>query len=293
VIGDEDFVFRMRGTSLITKRMVGEIDNCSYYVHPVFNLKFPFFESVKQILFKRHFEWKYLMNVFRDIPNVMGFAWSVLVKRKMYVMNDEWFLYIDIENPSKNSYVCLSKEKDSFGVAGLDVHYHVGEQAAAIYEKAKNVAIRYLDACGADYETITAKIDVQTCEDIYHPYGMFRFDSVEDYFSRWSNMLLVTTGCLSRSGGINPTASMLPVVDEFVEAILLSIQAGFSCDMTLYGSAFYMEWHLLSYTVWIYLMTIAIISDEHDEHTTIGIHNNAMLQHGEVSLSKCRRIIGE
>ncbi len=99
VIGDEDFVFRMRGTSLITKRMVGEIDNCSYYVHPVFNLKFPFFESVKQILFKRHFEWKYLMNVFRDIPNVMGFAWSVLVKRKMYVMNDEWFLYIDIENP--------------------------------------------------------------------------------------------------------------------------------------------------------------------------------------------------
>ena len=57
---------------------------------------------------------------------------------------------------------------------------------------------------------------MQTCEDIYHPYGMFDFNDVTDYYTRWSNMLVVTTGCLSRSGGINPTASMLPVVDDFI-----------------------------------------------------------------------------
>lgn len=216
VIGDEDFVFRMRGTSLITKRLIGEVDNCSYYIHPVFNLKFPFFESVKEVLFKRHFEWKYIWNVFRDIPNVIGFAWAVLVLRRMYVMNNEWYLYIDIENPTKNSYVSLSTEKDIFGLPGLDVHYFVDKEAEIIYENAKAAAMRHLDACHIDYEVLADKVNVQTCEDIYHPFGMFHFDSAEDYYTRWDNMLLVTTGCLSRSGGINPTASMLPMVDEFI-----------------------------------------------------------------------------
>ena len=216
IIGSEDFVFRMRGTSLITKRMIGEVDGCSFYVHPVFNLKFPFFESVKEVLFKRHFEWKYIWNIFTDLPHVVGFAWSVLVLRKMYVMNNEWFLYIDIENPTKASFVELSKEKDKFGLPGLDVHYFADSEAEKIYEKAKIIARRHLDACGVDYELLAEKIDVQTCEDIYHPYGMFLFDSAEDYFNHWDNMLLITTGCLSRSGGINPTASMLPMVDEFI-----------------------------------------------------------------------------
>lgn len=217
IIGNEDFVFRMKGTSLITKRMVGEVDDCSYYVHPVFNLKFPFFESVKQVLFKHHFKLKYIWNIFRDIPNVIGFIWAVLVLRRMYVMNSEWYLYIDIENPNKESYVSLSKEKDTFGLPGLNVHYFVDAEAEKIYEKAKQAAIKHLDNCKADYEVLAGKIDVQTCEDIYHPYGMFHFDSADDYFTRWSNMLVVTTGCLTRSGGINPTASMLPMVDEFIE----------------------------------------------------------------------------
>jgi hypothetical protein len=216
IIGGEDFVFRMKGTSLITKRMIGEIDNTSYYIHPVFNLKFPFFESIKQVLFKRHFEWKYIWNVFNDIPNVIGFAWAVLVLRRMYVMNNEWYLYIDIENPTKESYVSLSKENDSYGIPGLDVHYFADEKVSNIYDKAKIAAIKHLDKCGVSYEALTEKIDIQTCEDIYHPYGMLHFDSAEDYFSRWNNMLIVSTGCLTRSGGINPTASMLPMVDEFI-----------------------------------------------------------------------------
>lgn len=216
-IGGEDFVFRMRGTSLITKRMVGEVDDCSFYIHPVFNLKFPFFESVKEVLFKHHFEWKYVWNVFKDIPNVIGFAWAVLILRRMYVMNNEWFLYIDIENPSTKSYVKLSDEKDKYGVPGLDVFYEAGDDAERIFESAKAIAIEHLNACGTDYEVLAEIINVQTCEDIYHPYGMFDFKDVNDYYTRWSNMLVVTTGCLSRSGGINPTASMLPVVDDFID----------------------------------------------------------------------------
>lgn len=222
IIGNEDFVFRMRGTSLITKRMIGEVNDCSFYVHPVFNLKFPFFESVKEVLFKHHFKMKYVWNIFKDIPNVVGFAWAVLILRRMYVMNNEWYLYIDIENPTKDSYVSLSKEKDKFGVNGLDVYYNVGKEAVDVYNSAKEVAIKLLNKCNVDYEVLTEEINVQTCEDIYHPYGMFDFKNLEDYYSKWNNMLVVTTGVLPRSGGINPTASLLPVIDDFVSKKFIS-----------------------------------------------------------------------
>lgn len=220
IIGNEDFVFRMRGTSLITKRLIGEVNDYSFYIHPVFNLKFPFFESVKEVLFKHHFKMKYIWNVFKDIPNVIGFAWSVLILRKMYVMNNEWYLYIDIENPTTNSYVCLSKEVDKFGVNGLDVYYHADKEAENIFNKSKDIAIKYLNSCNVDYEVLEEKINVQTCEDIYHPYGMFDFQNMNDYYTRWNNMLVVTTGVLPRSGGINPTASLLPIVDDFINTQL-------------------------------------------------------------------------
>ncbi len=216
-IKDEDFVFRMRGTSLITKRMIGEKDDTSYYVHPVFNLRFPFFDCMKEVLFKHHFEWKYIWIALKDIPHCLGFAWAVLVQRKMYVLNNEWYLYIDAENPAKDCYITLSEQKDAFGIQGVDVYYHVGDKAAEVYESAKQAAKNVLDEAGVCYEVLAERIDVQTCEDIYHPYGMFDFKSIDDYFGRWRNMLVVTTGCLPRSGGINPTASLLPMVDEFIE----------------------------------------------------------------------------
>ena len=156
----------------------------------------------------------------KDIPHCMGFAWAVLVLRRMYVMNNEWFLYIDIENPSLDSYISLSKKTDAFGIQGLDVYYDVGNDAKLIFKQAKEYVIELLNQNGVNYDVLEEEVNVQTCEDIYHPYGMFDFKNIEDYFNRWSNMLVVTTGCLSRSGGINPTASMLPVVDEFIEKIL-------------------------------------------------------------------------
>jgi hypothetical protein len=225
-IGDEDFVFRMRGTSLITKRLIGETSDISYYIHPVFNLKFPFFEMVKEVLFYHHFSIKklgdYLLTTIKDIPHVLGFAWSVVVLRKMYVMNKEWFLYIDIENPTKDSYVSLSVDKDKFGLPGLDVFYNVGDEAIEVYKKAQATAINYLNKYQVNYEVVAEKIDVSTCEDIYHPYGMMLYNTVEDYYTHWDNMLLISTGILPRSGGINPTAALFSLIDEFVEKHLFN-----------------------------------------------------------------------
>jgi len=217
VIGDEDYVFKMRGFSLITKRMIGEIDDCSFYAHPVFNMDFPFFQSLKTIVFKKQFTWEAIKGVFVNIPQIVAFLWSVLIKKRIFVLNNEWFLYIDIENPTMESFVTLSKEKDDFGLQGLDVYYNIGEDAENVYKKSKELVEKHLKDKGVVYEVVAEKIEVRNSEDIYHPYGMYSdYKSVEEYFHKYDNLLVVSTGVLSRSGGINPTAALLPVIDEFV-----------------------------------------------------------------------------
>lgn len=220
-IGKEDFVFRITGTSLITKRLIGEIDGHSFYAHPVLNTDFPFFQSLKTLLFKRQFSVRAVVDLFLNIPEAISFIYSILIKRKMYVLNDEWFLYIDIENPTQTSYVELSKEKDKFGESGLDVYYSIGEKSEEIYNKSKELIKNYLIKTNTIFEECFESINVQNCEDIYHPYGMFcDYNSIDEYFDKYENMLIVSTGILPRAGGINPTAAVLPLVDEFINNYL-------------------------------------------------------------------------
>lgn len=112
---------------------------------------------MKEVLFKHHFELKYIWTALKDIPHCIAFAWAVLAKRRMYVMDNEWFLYIDIENPSLESYISLSKEKDVFGVQGLDVYYDAGKEAEFVFNEAKEDAIKHLTACNVKYDVLAEK----------------------------------------------------------------------------------------------------------------------------------------
>ena len=218
IIGDEDFAFRIKKTSLITKRIIGEVDGYSFYAHPVLNTDFPFFQSLKTLVFKRQFSFKAIVDAFKDIPQAIAFIYYVLVKRKIYVNKNEWYLHIDIENPAKTNYVTLSKETDKFGESGLDVYYSIGNNLKEIFSKSKELVKQYLIKCKTNFEECPKLIDSQNSEDIYHPYGMFSgFNSVEEYFNCYKNMLVVSTGILPRAGGINPTAAVFPLVDEFIE----------------------------------------------------------------------------
>jgi hypothetical protein len=217
MIGNEDLAFKVLGTSLVTKRFIGEVDGYSFYSHPVLNTDFPFFQSLKILIFKRQFSFSALLHLFSNVPQAIAFIYSVLIKRKMYVYKNEWYLYIDIENPTKTSYVMLSKETDKFGEPGLDVYYSIGEDANNIFSKSKELVKQYLIKCKIDFEECSELINIQNSEDIYHPYGMFsNFNSVEDFFNCYENMLVVSTGILPRAGGINPTAAVFPIVDEFI-----------------------------------------------------------------------------
>ena len=60
-----DFTFRFNNDySLSTSRLIGEIDNLSYFIHPIYNQNFLFFQNLKKVMFKGEFN---LNNIYMTI----------------------------------------------------------------------------------------------------------------------------------------------------------------------------------------------------------------------------------
>ena len=137
------------------------------------------------------------------------------------VYKNEWDLYIDIENPDSKSFVKLASDLDQYGMPALDVEFHIGEGAANVYREAKKLVKEYLVAHRVSFEEYADDILVEKCEDTYHPYGMIcDFKTLDDYYAFFPNMLVVNTGVLPRAGGINSTAAMFPVIEDYVARVM-------------------------------------------------------------------------
>jgi hypothetical protein len=220
-IGQYDFSFGVKGTSLITKRMIGEINGISFFAHPIFNSEFPFFQNLKKLLFGHRFSMKLIVEIFKDIPACIAFVWSMFVKKKLYVYKNEWYLQIDIENPLDSGKITLSEDKDAFGEKGLNIYFELGEHTDDLFAKAKMIVKDCLDKNNVEYEIVNEITNVEKYEDTYHPFGIYSdFSSIEDYFSRFSNMLITNTGILPRAGGINSTCAIFPLIEEYVETVM-------------------------------------------------------------------------
>jgi len=216
-IGEHDFAFKVKGTSLVTKRLIGEVDGVSFFANPIYNANFVFFQNLKKVMFKHELSFRNIISILKDLPSCFAFAWSVLIRREIMVHKNEWDIYIDIENPDTKSHVSLSQELDRYGVPALDVEFHIGERAEMIYNEAKKQVRDYLIANNVPFEECCDRIQVEKSEDTYHPYGMLsEFKSLNDYYLFFPNMLVVNTGVLPRAGGINSTASLFPVIEDYV-----------------------------------------------------------------------------
>jgi nucleoside-diphosphate-sugar epimerase len=216
-MGKENFQFRVKGTSLITKRFVGEVDGYSFYSQPICNENFLFFQDVKKLLFGRTFRLSIIANIIKNIPHCISFGWSMLIRKRLYIYKNEFDLQIDIEAPRTSGCMLLSKEIDRYGEEGLDVDLTIETQTGELFTKARAYVKEYLDMNGVKYEELPFCTTAEKYEDVYHPFGIFSdFEDGEDYFTRYKNMLIINTGVLPRAGGINSTCAMFPMIEEYI-----------------------------------------------------------------------------
>lgn len=216
-MGNIDFRFHVKGASLITKRFVGEIDGYSFYSQPICNEDFPFFKDLKKLLFGHKFSINLLVNIIKNIPQCIAFAWYMIILKKMYVYNNEFYLQIDIEAPRESGKMTLNNEKDKFGEKSINVDLSILPKTGDLFMKARAIIKEYLDNNGVIYEELPFSTTAEKYEDVYHPFGMFcDFKNADDYFSHFENMLVVNTGVLPRAGGINSTCAVFPLVEEYI-----------------------------------------------------------------------------
>lgn len=215
-IGPVDFRFSIKNFSFITTRIIGEKDNVSFFLYPVFNDEFPFFKNLKKFLFGKK-SFGIIGSILKDIPDCMAFVWDFFVLRKLFVYKNEWYLCLHLENQRGNGRMMLSDKLDKFGQPGLAIDFHVNKETEERFNRLSDMFEGQLKAWGVDYERLYEKVHTEKFEDEYHPFGIYsNFDSVDDYFGQFENMLVVHSGVLPRAGGINSTAAAFPLLEEYI-----------------------------------------------------------------------------
>jgi hypothetical protein len=213
-----DFTFNFnKDYSLSTNRLIGEIDNLSYFIHPIFNQNFLFFQNLKKFLFKGEFNFNYIFLLFKDFPYVIKFIFNLLYKRKLYIHKNTWFLQIDIESHTDISNMILSNDFDNFGIRTFHLNSSQNNNLTNSILKIKNLLKEFLIENNINYKELNSDPTYLKLEDTYHPYNIQSENStVEEYYNKYDNLLIVNTGILPRVGGINPTATLFPLIEDFL-----------------------------------------------------------------------------
>lgn len=215
-VGPVDFRFFIKKFSFITTRIIGEKDGCSFFLYPVFNDEFPFFKNLKKFLFGKK-SLSIIGAVLKDIPSCIAFAWMFFIQHKLYVYKNEWYLCLHLENQKGNGKMMLSKMVDKFGQPGLAIDFHINKETEDRFNALSDEFEGYLKQWGVDYDRLQEKVHTEKFEDEYHPFGIYSdFQSVDDYYSQFENMIVIHSGVLPRAGGINSTAAAFPLLEEFI-----------------------------------------------------------------------------
>lgn len=222
-IGEVDLKFKVSGSALITKRIIGEIDDCSYFANPIYNSDFPFFQNFKKLLFKKEINFKIIKSMFLDLPYVVKFVYAMVVNKEVYVYKNIWNLYIDIENPKSNSFIALGEKNKQSLVRDLDVYFDLDrEKITEIYLDAIDEVKKLLLSHNVQFDLLGDSFSFEKVEDTYHPYNMAMSESEDlaSFYNRYNSLLIVNTGVLPRAGGINTTAALFPIIDNYVDNLL-------------------------------------------------------------------------
>jgi len=215
--GALDFEFRLKRGCMLTRRLVGEVEGVSFFVHPIFNADFAFFQDLKGLLYRREFS--RVSGLMSHAGDGMRFLAEALLRRRLYV-HGPWFLQVDVEAPLETGWIELAEEGDIYGERGLNYEFSVSTAVDKTYEGAVAKTREVLSQNGGSFSEVDADFTQGKYEDTYHPFGMFgsQSGSLNEFYGLYSNLLIANTGILPRAGSINCTAAIFPVIEDCIKS---------------------------------------------------------------------------
>jgi hypothetical protein len=212
-----DFSYKFINGSLITTRIIGEIDGSSYYIQPVFNEKFIFFNFLKNLIFKNTFSFYDFVKSIKQFYHLFPFVYNYIFKNKLYVYKN-WDINIDIETDDIDNKLSFSKNIDKYNQNGLDINFNISNSTIEKIYKVKDRIKKLLINHNIEFiETTTNKQGIKL-EDTYHPFKLYNKNTTfNERFNPISNLYVCNTGLLDRAGGLNPTAVLFCVIEDHIE----------------------------------------------------------------------------
>ena len=217
ILCNQDFSYKFIKGALITKRIIGEIDGVSFYIQPVFNEKFIFFNFLKNLIFKNSFSFNDFTKSLKQFYYFFPFIYNYIFKNKLYVYKN-WDLNIDIEVNDINNRLTFSDNFDKFSQKGLVINFNISNTSIEKIHRVKDRIKKLLINQNIEFlETNKTNKDLKL-EDTYHPFNLYnKIKTFNEKFNPISNLYVCNTGLLDRAGGLNPTAVLFCVIEDHVE----------------------------------------------------------------------------
>lgn len=205
--------------SLVTKRIIGEIDNKSYFLHPIFNDQVPLFKFLKFLLFKKQFETKLFIQSFKDFRKSINFIFQITALKKFVVFHNHWSLQLDFESESSLKLELDEKLLDRYNLPSFKISGDIDSKKNIINQLEEKIS-RLFEKNEVHGNLLLDSIQMIKPEDTYHPYDLITYNTFSEYFNEFQNGIVISTAIMPRIGGINPTASLLPIIEYYAKTHL-------------------------------------------------------------------------
>lgn len=217
IIAGRDFSYRFIRKSLLTTRIIGDYKGVSFFIQPVFNEEFLFFQFLKDFIYKRKISFRLLLKTLFQFVHLFPFLYLYFIKKKLYIYGS-WELNIDVELNKTNCSITNSKNFDAFGVNSIKIDYSIPEVTYDMIDYAKKIVSNLLVNESIKVEDLNKNSTGLKLEDTYHPFRLYQPETpFLDRFNPLSNLYVCHTGILNRAGGLNPTAVLFCLIEELVE----------------------------------------------------------------------------
>jgi hypothetical protein len=218
ILCGHNFMYKFVGGSLVTSRIIGELDGVTFYMQPVFNEQFVFFQVLKNLMFKGQFSFVQLLRAAKQFLHLFPFISNYIFKKQLYVYRN-WEINIDIEIKDSNNFINHSSQNDSFGIQGIDIFFNIPESTIVKIDKAKSIIRDLLKKEGLPFTEVAMNSSALKLEDTYHPYKMYNQKmGIHERFNPLDNLYVCHTGILDRAGGLNPTAVLFCMLEDHIDS---------------------------------------------------------------------------
>lgn len=224
VLDGIDFTPVVVNGSLVTKRLVATADNSTVgFVHFVFNKEIRAFKFLKERLFGKKSTSIGIKDLLEGAGFLIKFAWGMLVKKRLYVLPEQWSIQLDMEQsvPNKNS-LTLSDRADKYSEPSLQITWDISEEDVRAISDVRNQVEAILRRNKLNF---TAKYDPAIAgnkvEDVYHPVGCLPVSSVLSMTGKVNsveNLWHFSTAMLPSARSINPTAAVMCHIEEHLQS---------------------------------------------------------------------------